>query len=418
VPLENIARVGVLAFLALGVGCSKREVPRPADLPRPKLLWSVSGLDVEGFVELPLDPTGTLFLLDADRHAPFAVHAKTGRRLWTAEVDPTMPLAPPSPGARRHFSLFLADEVLVLATHGYVAAYRTEDGKRLWARPKPACTLYDTRGHHLRFICSKDGRSTDRIAEAATGEEVTIVEPDRVDKRTESSYNVFAGEQRMLGRDVVAVAWANGKVEGHSLRAGLPSWRAELPPKSIDDGESGVRMRFVDGVFIWLGGPMIALDESTGRRLWERPFSPGHREAAAVNRRLLAAENMLLLMEGTGVVKLDARSGAVRERYAVPSLPHRRAAYKMLAAGDRVALVEGDIRMQWEWMYTLHAHSEEEYVAAAAAEGYVVAWTAGTPAPVISTRPAGTSAFAMVGVVLLAASADDGKLFAVDLPRR
>jgi hypothetical protein len=182
--------------------------------------------------------------------------------------------------------------------------------------------------------------------------------------------------------------------------------------------DPGVRVLFVDGVFIWLGGPMIALDEPTGRRLWERPFSPGHREALAMNRLVRATGDMLLLMEGTRLVKLDARSGAVREQYAVPSLPRRRVAYQMLAAGDRVALVEGDARMQWEWIYTLHGHSDEESAAAAADEGYVVAWTAGARAPVISKRPAGTSIFAMVGDVLLAASTDDGKLFALDLPRR
>ena len=113
---------------------------------------------------------------------------------------------------------------------------------------------------------------------------------------------------------------------------------------------------------------------------------------------------MLLVMEGNGLVKLDARSGAVREQYLVPSLPNQRAPFRLLASGDRVALVE-EVWRHWE---LLPLGSEN---------GYVVAWTAGAPAPIISLRPARTSAFALVGDVLLAAPGDDDQLFALDLPR-
>jgi len=396
-PVANIACLGVIAVLTLGTGCTKRgasgrEQPVPAEFPQLRVLWSVSGEDIYSGGWIPLDPTGTVFLLDPERHAPFALSVKTGRRLWAAEADPKVPVAPSSPYSVRTFDLSLADKVLVLGTTGYVAAYRTDDGKRLWSRSDPRCHAGESGGHNLRLLYRKKSGFTDRIVNAATGEDVAVVEPTPVDKRaTYPKYRVT------LGRDVFLVARDNEtKLEGRPLRAGLPSWRVELPPKSIDDGESDVRILFVDGVFIWLGGPMIALDESTGRRLWERTLSRPHREEAA--------GDMLLVMEGNGLVKLDARSGAVREQYLVPSLPNQRAPFRLLASGDRVALVE-EVWRHWE---LLPLGSEN---------GYVVAWTAGAPAPIISLRPARTSAFALVGDVLLAAPGDDDQLFALDLPR-
>jgi outer membrane protein assembly factor BamB len=394
VPVANVARIGVLAFLILGIGCANRgagdrQQRLPADLPRPKLLWSVSVLSGSLGTELPLDPSGTVFL-DRDRHVPIAVSAKIGSRLWTAEVDPAMPVAS-SPYSARYFHLSLADKVLVLGTEGYLGAYSTDDGRRLWSRPEQACNLLETRSNHLRLSCPKNGHFTDRIVKAATGEEVAVVESAPVDNRTTKPRSVLDDWRDVtLGRDVVLVAWDNGtKMEGRPLRAGPPSWRVDLPPDPSVDSRSGVPMLLVDGVIIWFGGPIIALDESTGRRLWERPLSNGHRATVA--------GNVLWLMERAGIVKLDARSGAVSGLYPVPSLPHRGAAYELLASGDRVALVEANVRT---------AETEE---------GYVFTWTAGAPVPVILRRPARTDVFAMVGDVLLAAAADDAQLVAADL---
>lgn len=393
--VAHSARIAAIAFVTLGIGCASRgagvrQQPRPADLPRPKLLWSVSALSNSLGSELPLDPTGTVFLLDSHRHVPIAVSGKTGRRLWTAEVDPTMPVAPPSPYSARYFHLSLANSVLVLGTEGYLAAYGTDDGRRLWSRTEP-CNLHEARGHHLRLSCPTNGRFTNRIVKAATGEEVAVVEPISADHRTMNSPSTLAEWQDVtLGRDVLLVAWDNAtKMEGRPLRADLPSWRIALPPDPSVDGRSAVPMLFVDGVIIWFGGPIIALDESTGRRLWERPLSNGYQATTA--------EDMLWLKEREGVVKLHARSGAVRERWPLPSLPHRGAAYKLLVAGDRVALVEANVRTP-----------ETE-------EGYVFTWTAGAPTPVILRRPPKTNVFAMVGDFLLAAATDEAQLVAADL---
>jgi PQQ-like domain len=395
VPVTNIARVGVLAFLTLGSGCANRGAaarrqPLPADLPRPRLLWSVSVMDGSLGTELPLDATGTVFLLDPQRHVPFAVSATTGSRLWTAEVDPAMPVAS-SPYSARYFHLSLADNVLAIGTEGYLGAYRTDDGKRLWSRPERGCNLHETRGAHLLLSCPKDGRFTDRVVKAVTGEEVAVVEPAPVDVRATKPRSVLDDWRDVtLGRDVVLVAWDNDtKMQGRPLRAGQKPWRVDLPPDPRFDSRSAVPMLFADGAIIWFGGPIIALDESTGRRLWERPLPKEHQRTAA--------GNMLWLVEGDEVVNLDARSGAVRGRSPLPSLPHRGAAYELLAAGDRVALVEANIRTpQTE-------------------EGYVFTWTAGAPAPAILRRPARTNVFAMVGDVLLAAATDDAQVVAADL---
>ena len=401
--MVKVFRVGVLACLALGVGCKNRDTgdrpwPPPAELPHPKPLWSVSGLHVTAGSKLPTDPAGRLFLFDRSRHVPFAVNAKTGRRVWTAEEDPALPVAPPKAHWDRYFYLSLADDVLVLDTQGYVAAYRTDDGKRLSSRPVPEFTEIEAQGHHLKLARGKNGLGTHRIVIAATGEEVAVVEPGLVRTRvTNSRPSLPEGRNVTLGRDVVLVADNGTKLEARPLRASLPSWRVEMPPVTIDDGRSWVPVLYVDGVFVWFGGPMIALDESTGRRLWERPVARDHEE--------IAAGNMLLVLEGATVVKLAARSGVVRERYAVPSLPDRRADYDLLAAGDRVALVESDSRKGWTNMF-----SETQ-------PGYVVMWTGGARAPVVLIRPAKTDVFAMVGDVLLAAASDEGQLFAVDLER-
>jgi hypothetical protein len=148
-------------------------------------------------------------------------------------------------------------------------------------------------------------------------------------------------------------------------------------------------MELADGVIIWFGGPIIALDEATGRRLWERPLSKGYQSAVA--------GNALWLMDQSEVVKIDARSGKVHARYATPSLPDRGARFDLVVDGERIALVEANVRTP-------------ETV-----EGFVFTWTASAPVPVVLRRPAGTDIFAMRGDVLFAAAGDDGRLVAVDL---
>jgi hypothetical protein len=74
---------------------------------------------------------------------------------------------------------------------------------------------------------------------------------------------------------------ASGFLERKAMTATLASRRLACQRKPIR-GE-------LLGVFIWLGGPMIALDEPTGRRLRERPFSPAHREAMEENRLALTS---------------------------------------------------------------------------------------------------------------------------------
>jgi hypothetical protein len=56
------------------------------ELSRPKVLWSAPALCIT--TEIPLDANGTVFLLEADRHAPFAANARTGRRLWERAIEP------------------------------------------------------------------------------------------------------------------------------------------------------------------------------------------------------------------------------------------------------------------------------------------------------------------------------------------
>ena len=396
--LASLAGVGVLGLLSLtgcaNKGAASRGQPRLADVPRPRPLWSVPVQDRSVGIELPLSPDGTLFLLDPQRHAPFAVSAKTGARRWTAEVDPAFPFES-SPYSARYFHLSLADDVLVIGTEGYLGAYRTEDGRRLWSRPEQDCHLDETRGAHLRLICPRNGRFTDRVVNAATGEEVAVVEPPPVDDRTATPLSrLRAWRDVTLGDDIVLVAWDNDtKMEGRSLRVGQPSWRVDLPPDPTVDERVAVPMLFVDGVIVWFGGPIIALDESTGRRLWERPLPRGHQRTAA--------GSMLWLMEGAELVALDPHSGVIRERYPVPSLPHRGAAYEILTAGDRVALVEANTRTP-----------------VTKGEGYVFTWSKSSPTPAIFKRPAGTDVFALVGDVLLAAGMDEGPVVAGDLGGR
>jgi hypothetical protein len=78
--------------------------------------------------------------------------------------------------------------------------------------------------------------------------------------------------------------------------------------------------------------------------------------------------------------------------------------YHLLASGDRVALVEAEVTEHQIGMTA----PEQGY-------GYIVTWTAGAPAPVISRRPESTNVFAMAGDVFLAASSEDGQLVALDL---
>ena len=78
-------------------------------------------------------------------------------------------------------------------------------------------------------------------------------------------------------------------------------------------------------------------------------------------------------------------------------LPSRGARFDLVVDGERIALVEANVRTP-------------ETV-----EGFVFTWTASAPVPIVLRRPAGTDIFAMMGDVLFAAARDDGRLVAVDL---
>ena len=241
-------------------------------LPRPKVLWSVVGTGVSPASPFPLDAAGTVFLFDSKQHVPFAVSVKTGRRLWTADVDPALPAD--LPYVAGHVYLHLTGEVLLVGKYEYVAGYDTKTGRRRWSR-QGECWLDEARGRYVMLRCPKlnhDGAV--RVLDAATGAEVAFVDLDSPAERVANPRDSLAARRDVaLSPGALILAWDNGtKMEGRPLRVGAPPWRIELPPDLTVDGRFAVPMELADGVIIWFGGPIIALDESTGRRLWSARF--------------------------------------------------------------------------------------------------------------------------------------------------
>jgi PQQ-like domain len=200
------------------------------------------------------------------------------------------------------------------------------------------------------------------------------------------------GAEVDLGTRTLLVSSRNAtRMKGFLPGRGGPLWETALPPDPSDGARSMVPMLFAAGAVIWLGGPIVAIDELTGQILWR------HRDADRYDASV--SGDLVWLSNRQQVIALHARTGQELERYSLPAPPHRSAAYRLVVSPQRLALVEANERM-----------TENE-------DGFLLTWTRKSPAPRLLSRPSGTDAFALLGDVLLAASTNDGELVAVDVAR-
>lgn len=234
-----------------------------------KKVWSVSiGEGSQKNLPLITQPVvvdGKVFTLDTNNTLT-AFDAASGRRLWDHNVSKASEEDPVIVGgiAYSRGQLYVTngfDELLLLSP---------QDGRVVWRRKIPAPsraapTISDDRV----FVSTMDNR---------------LIALSAVDGKILWEYSGIAGSAGLVGgaspaasRDIVIPAFSSGEIYALRVENGSAAWGDNLSGIRATNGLSGISdiraLPVIDkGVVIAIsfGNRLVALDERTGNRIWQR----------------------------------------------------------------------------------------------------------------------------------------------------
>lgn len=270
----------------------------------PARAWSVSingGSNRERLAAAPVIADNKLFVIDVDA----VVHAFTadkGAPLWTAEVSQ----GKENRGARFGGGVSY-DDGKVYATDGLgdVVALNAVDGKELW-RAKPGGPLRGspTVANGTVYVLSQDNQifalnqPDGKVNWSASG--------------TLESQGVFGVAAPAASQGSVVAGFSSGELNAYRYENGRVLWQDALSRTSITTSVSSLSdidaSPVIDNGRVYAvgqGGRMIALDLSTGQRLWEQNF-------AGISTPWIAGEWLFVVTDDARLVCLARSNGKAR----------------------------------------------------------------------------------------------------------
>lgn len=238
----------------------------------PARLWTAAidgGSDRGRLAAAPVVADGKLFVVDAQGQL-HAFAADTGAALWTAPVAKGNENRPSRFGGGVSY-----DEGQVYATDGIgdVVAFKAADGTEIW-RAKPGGPLRGspTIANGIVYVLSQDDQlfaldqDKGTVSWAAQG--------------TAETQGVFGVAAPAAGQGTVVAGFSSGELNAYRYENGRQLWQDALSRTSISTSVSSIAdidaAPVIDGGRIYAvgqGGRMVALDLSTGRRVWEQNLS-------------------------------------------------------------------------------------------------------------------------------------------------
>lgn len=192
-----------------------------------------------------------------------ALERSNGRRVWSRDLK--MPI---SGGVG-----FYGDSLFLGSSDGFVLRLSAETGETLWRTRVSGEVLAPPQGNG-RVVVAQGYDGKLHGLDFGTGESLWSYDSNM-------PVLTIRGTSTPIFRDnMVLAAFANGRVLGFNAGTGAVEWEARV---AIPQGRSEIeRIVDVDGTMVLVGnelfaasyqGNIVAIEASSGRKLWERPVS-------------------------------------------------------------------------------------------------------------------------------------------------
>ncbi|MBJ6122812.1 PQQ-binding-like beta-propeller repeat protein [Sphingomonas mollis] len=270
----------------------------------PARLWQATingGSPRERLAATPVVAEGKMFVIDVAA-AVHAIAADTGATLWTVEL---------SPGKKNSGSRFGGgvsyDDGKVYADDGLgdVVALNAADGKELW-RAKPGGPLRGapTVANGNVYVLSQDNQifainqADGKVQWAQSG--------------TLETQGVFGVAAPAASQGSVVAGYSSGELSAYRYENGRVLWQDALSRTSITTSVSSLAdidaAPVIDQGRVYAvgqGGRMVALELSTGQRLWEQNL-------AGISTPWIAGEWLFVVTDDARLAALSRASGKAR----------------------------------------------------------------------------------------------------------
>lgn len=249
----------------------------------------------------PVVAENKLFVVDV-AGVVHAFAADTGAALWTASV---------SEGDNNRNARFGGgasyDDGKVYATDGLgdVVALNAADGKQVWkAKPGGPLRGAPTIANGQIYVLSQDNQ-----IHALNQADGAVVWSQSASLETQG---VFGGAAPASSAGTIIAGFSSGELNAYRYENGRTLWQDALSRTAITTSVSSLADIDADPVIqdgrvyaIGQGGRMVALDLSTGQRLWEQSF-------AGITTPALAGEWIFLVTDDSKLIALSRANGKVR----------------------------------------------------------------------------------------------------------
>ncbi|WP_298090269.1 PQQ-binding-like beta-propeller repeat protein [uncultured Sphingomonas sp.] len=271
---------------------------------QPARLWeaTINGGSVrEPLAAAPVVADGKLFVVDVEA-VLHAFAADTGAPLWTAKLTEGDANRPARFGGGASF-----DDGRVYATDGLgdVVAVNAADGAIQW-RAKPGGPLRGapTVANGVVYVLSQDNQL---FAISQADGKVQWAQ-----QGTLETQGVFGVAAPAASQGSVVVGFSSGELNAYRYENGRVLWQDALSRTTISTSVSSLSdidaAPVIDEGRVYAvgqGGRMVALELSTGQRLWEQNF-------AGIETPWIAGEWLFMVTDDARLVALSRASGKVR----------------------------------------------------------------------------------------------------------
>lgn len=266
--------------------------------------WSVSiagGSKRERLASAPVVAENKLFIVDVKGEL-HAYAADTGAVLWSA------PVATDKKNREARFGGGASyDDGKVFATDGLgdTVAFSAADGKELWrVRPGGPLRGGPTVGNGAVYVVSQDNQLF-----ALSQQDGTI---QWSQAGSLESQGVFGVSAPAVGRGTVVAGFSSGELNAYRYENGRTLWQDTLSRTSISTSVSSLAdidaSPVIDQTRVYAvgeGGRMVALELTTGQRLWEQNF-------AGISTPWIAGEWLFVVTDDARLVCLSRANGKIR----------------------------------------------------------------------------------------------------------